>query len=66
MNPVSVLNDDKISLDSENDRSSRLFVMGLENDMAFHSDGKRMSYTESTRRKRKMRPNVGVLNMFGN
>jgi hypothetical protein len=66
MNPVSVLNDDKMSLDSENDRSSRLFVMGLENDMAFHSDGKRMSYTESTRRKKKMRPNAGVLNMFGN
>ena len=66
MGPVSILNEDKLSLESDNDMSGRLFIMGLENDMHFQSDRKRMSHTESTKRKRKMKPNTGLLNLFSN
>lgn len=60
--PTNAMNDDRTSLESDNEGTSRLFMMGLENDLPFSNERRRMSCTESGRRKKKIKS--GVFNLI--
>ena len=61
MNPVTIQNNtEELSIDHD-ETGSKVFICGLEKDFPTPNSARKFSYTESTRRRKRMKSTTGIL-----